>query len=72
MGILIMGIQDRDYMKRPSGDGAGHGASADTRLEQFFSDFLRRHRRLVKVLGVAFAVLIIASILVAIGSNKGR
>jgi len=41
-----MGIDDRDYMKRPCDDDE-RGSSPESRLEVFFGDFLREHPRLL-------------------------
>jgi hypothetical protein len=67
-----MGIQDRDYMKRPSDDGAERAASPEAKVEAFFRGVLRRHPRLPVALGVALVVLIVAAILVARLSGNGR
>jgi hypothetical protein len=57
-----MGIQDRDYMKRPSDN---HEDASDQRLEAFFSGLLRRYPRLPWVVGGVLAALILGAILLA-------
>ena len=66
-----MGLGDRDYMKRPSDDDLRRAASNDARLEAFLSAFLSRHPRFLVVAGVALAVLIVASIIIAKFAGKG-
>ena len=67
-----MGIQDRDYMKRPSDDEAQRASSPDARLEAFLSGFLDRHPRFFLVAGVILAVLIVLAVVVTkfAGTNR--
>ena len=60
----LMGIRDRDYMKRPSDDDAQRASSPDARLEACLSGFLSRHPRFFLVAGVGLAVLIVLAIVV--------
>jgi hypothetical protein len=61
-----MGIQDRDYMKRPSDDDDDRRASSpDSRLEAFLSGFLQRHPRFFLYVGIGLAVLVAVAIVVA-------
>jgi len=60
-----MGIRDRDYMKRPSDAGDRHSPDSDSKLEQFFADFLARHPRLPWVISIVLAILIAAALLAA-------
>ncbi len=66
-----MGIQDRDYMKRPSDDDADRrGSSSDSKLEDAISGFLRRNPRFFLYVGLGVGALVIAAIVV-IKSQKG-
>ena len=68
-----MGLDDRDYMRRPSNDeGPGVSSSADEKLEAFFSGFLSRHPRFLVVAGVVVAVAILLAILIAKMGGKGN
>ncbi len=60
-----MGIEDRDYMKRPSDDGGDGSQSSGSKLENFFAGFLARHPRLPWVIGIVLAILIATGLLVA-------
>jgi hypothetical protein len=57
-----MGIQDRDYMKRPS-DG-GSAPSAADRVEQFSSGFFARHPRFFLYVMLGLVVLAIGALVV--------
>ena len=61
-----MGIQDRDYMKRPP---ANRRKESDQRLEAFFSTLLKRYPRLPLVAGALLVALIVTGILVALLGN---
>lgn len=68
-----MGLDDRDYMKRASNDGAqGVSSSADEKLEAFFGGFLSRHPRFLVVAGVVVAVVILLAIVIAKMGGKGN
>ncbi|MHB8519491.1 MAG: hypothetical protein ACYDH9_01920 [Limisphaerales bacterium] len=67
-----MGIRDRDYMKRPSGDEAQRGSSPDARLEALLNGFLQRHPRFFIYLVVAVVGLIIVALVVAKFADKGQ
>ena len=58
-----MGIQDRDYMKRPRTEDRSYSSSLDEKWEGFFSGFLQRHPLLLKRLGIILAGLLLASLL---------
>jgi hypothetical protein len=60
-----MGILNRDYMKRPSGDDDRHASSPDSRAEEFFSRFMERHPRFFLYVGIGLAAVIIVAIIVA-------
>ena len=59
-----MGIQIRDYMKRPPDDDGRQPSTADGQLEAFLSGFLQRHPRFFVYLGIALVALIIIALLV--------
>ena len=65
-----MGIQDRDYMKRPTSEDPETASTLAGKLEAFFSGILQRHPRLPLVVGIVLAVLIIAALLMARFSSK--
>jgi len=66
-----MGIQDRDYMKRPPDDESLHPSSTDNKLEEFLSGFLARHPRLFLYVGIGLlALVILAFIMVKISGNR--
>jgi hypothetical protein len=63
-----MGIQDRDYMRRPRNDGGGHrtpdsgsGSDGDSALDRFF----QRNPRFLLYVSIAFGVLIVITLIVA-------
>ena len=66
-----MGIQDRDYMRRPSGDD-GHEASSADKLEKFVSGFLARHPRFFFYAGICLAILILAALVVVKVAGASR
>ena len=59
-----MGIQDRDYMKRPSDDD-DRGSSPDSKAEEFFSRFLRKNPRFFLYVSLAIGALIIIGLIIA-------
>jgi hypothetical protein len=64
-----MGIDDRDYMKRPCDDD-GRGSSPESKLEVFFSDFLRKHPRLLLgIVAILAGVIVIAVVLIKISGS---
>jgi hypothetical protein len=67
-----MGIQNRDYMKRPSDDDDQRASAPDAKLEEFFSRFLRRHPKFFIYVGIALAVLVIAALVVAKLTTKSQ
>ena len=67
-----MGIEDRDYMKRPSHEGDRFASSPDDKLEAFFGGFLERHPRFFVHLGIAFVILFIVALVAAKLSGKGH
>jgi hypothetical protein len=60
-----MGIQDRDYMKKPPDDDGRQFSSADNRLEEFFSGFLARHPRFFLYVGIGLLALVILALVMA-------
>lgn len=60
-----MGIHDRDYMKRPSDDEGETSAPSGSKLEAFFSEFLRRHPRLLLIILVTLSVAILLAVVIA-------
>ena len=66
-----MGIQNRDYMKRPDDDD-GRGSSSDSGMEGALSGFLERHPRFFVYVGVGIGVLVVIAIVVAVVINKGQ
>jgi len=60
-----MGIQSRDYMKRPSDSDGRLPAAPDSNLENLLSGFLRKHPRFFVYLGAGLIVLIISALLLA-------
>ncbi len=59
-----MGIQSRDYMKRPPDDDDHASSTPDAKLEAFFSSFLHKHPRFFLYVGVAIAILAIAAVII--------
>lgn len=57
-----MGIQDRDYMKKPSPSGR-HPRSPEDRLEDFFSDFLEKHPKFFLHVGIGFGILLVIALI---------
>lgn len=64
-----MGIQDRDYMRRrpddAGGRGGGDGSSAESRAEEFFARFLRRHPRFFLYVGLGLGALVILGLILS-------
>jgi hypothetical protein len=62
-----MGLQDRDYMRRPSGDDddnrseSSPGSHVETWLEGFFA----RHPKLPLAVGITLAALFVAALVYA-------
>ena len=68
-----MGIQNRDYMKRPSDDDDdGRASSSDSKLEAWLAGFLRRHPRFFLYVGIALAVLIVVAVIVVKLTTKSQ
>ena len=67
-----MGIQDRDYMRRPPDDDDERSSSADSRAEAFFSRFFEKHPRFFLYLLVGLGVLLLMALLVAKLSGSSR
>jgi len=67
-----MGIRDRDYMKRPSDDEGGNSAPSASKVEAFFSEFLRKHPRLFLVILLVLAAAILIAAIVAKISGGGN
>ena len=68
MDVRSMGIQNRDYMKRPSEEGGGPLSSPDEKVEAFLSNFVQKHRRFLIYSGIALGVLIIVALAIALFS----
>ena len=66
-----MGIQDRDYMKRPSDDDGGRRSLSDSGAEDFLSRFLEKHPRFFLYLGIGIAVLALITLIVVM-TSKGK
>ena len=74
-----MGIQDRDYMKRPPKKGGDESLSVEkgdddplsvgSKAEEFFSGFLRKHPRFFLSLGIVFLILVIIALLLSKFAN---
>ena len=64
-----MGIQDRDYMKRPPNDG-DRRSSSGSEPEDFLSSFLERHPRFFLYLGIGIAVLTLITVVVVMTSKS--
>jgi hypothetical protein len=65
-----MGIENRDYMKRPDGDDLPDSDShsdptSDSRLADAMSGFFRRRPRFLIYVCIGLAVFVIAAIVVA-------
>ena len=67
-----MGIQDRDYMKRPSDDDDERGSSTESGAEEFFSRFLRRNPRFFLYVAIAIGALIIIGLVIAKSSGQSQ
>jgi len=67
-----MGIQSRDYMKRPSGDYDERPSTPEGKIEAFLSGFLQKHPRFFLYLGIGLALLILIGLLLAKFSAQGR
>ena len=65
-----MGIQDRDYMRRPPEDDGHDGSSPDSKLEELFSVFLRRHSKHLFYFGIGLVVLFVVALLVTKVAGK--
>jgi hypothetical protein len=67
---IIMGIQDRDYMKRrPSDDddrrGGSSGSSTGANAEEMVSRFLERHPKFFWYAGIALGALVVIGLAIA-------
>ena len=60
-----MGIQNRDYMKRPSDDDHRRESSSGSGAEEFFAQFLQRHPRFFIYVALGLAALVVVAIVVA-------
>lgn len=73
-----MGIQDRDYMRRPPDDddddepgSSSRSSSSDSDAAERVGQFLQRHSRFFRYAGIAIGVLIIIAVIVAtVSGNK--
>jgi len=60
----VMGIRDRDYMKRPSDDDGSRGSSPESNAEDFLSKFFQKHPRFFLYVAIGFGALIILSLVI--------
>ena len=60
-----MGLQDRDYMRRGSGDGDERRSSPDSKAEASLAHFLQKHPRFFLYVAVGLGALILLGLLVA-------
>ena len=67
-----MGIRDRDYMKRPSGDDGEDGSSSESRAEEFAQRVLARSRKLILIGGIVLVILIVVALLVSKFSSSSH
>jgi len=75
-----MGIQDRDYMRRPSGgdDGGRRGGRRDERSSDDYGDegilgrFFRRNPRFLTYVCIGLGVLILIAVLAVKFSERHR
>jgi hypothetical protein len=68
-----MGIQNRDYMKRPADDDDDRQASSsESSAEEFLTRFLQRHPRLFIYVGVGLAIVAVVAVLVAVLANRSN
>ena len=67
-----MGIQNRDYMKRPSDDDDPRSSTPDNKLEAFFSRFLQRYPKFFVYVGIALAALVIAVVVIVKLTSKSQ
>jgi hypothetical protein len=67
-----MGIQNRDYMKRPPDDDDRPGSWSESKAEELLTGFLQRHPRFFLYVGVGLAVLIVAAVALARLSNRSQ
>ena len=70
--IGIMGIQDRDYMKRSSDDDRDSGSSSDSRAEEMARRFFKRYPRFFLYCTLGIVILVVATVVVARFSGNGR
>ena len=64
-----MGIQSRDYMRRPPDEDDDHNSSSESNAEEFFSRFLRKHPRFFLHIGIALGVLILITLIIVKSSS---
>jgi hypothetical protein len=64
-----MGIQNRDYMRRPADGDSGEGHPADSGAEAWLAGFLRRNPRFFVWVGVGIGLLVGITLLVAMFSR---
>lgn len=64
-----MGIQDRDYMRRPSDEDERRSsrryASPESQAEELARNLLSKHRKVLIYAGIALGVLIVAALILA-------
>jgi hypothetical protein len=64
-----MGIQDRDYMKRPPDDDRRRGSSSGSDAEDRLSRFLEKHPRFFLYVGIGLGVLLLITLAVVVASK---
>ena len=65
-----MGIQDRDYMRRPPENDGKYTSSPDSKLEEMFSGFLQRHSKHLLYFGMGLVILFVIALIAAKFSGK--
>jgi hypothetical protein len=65
-----MGIQDRDYMKRPSGDDPD--SSPESKAGEFAQRVLARSRKAILICGILLGALLVIALIVSRFSGGGH
>ncbi len=65
MSQRIMGIHDRDYMKRGPADEPRDDSSSDDKLDAFLTGFLQRNPRFFLFLTLGLGILILIGLFLA-------
>ena len=66
-----MGLQDRDYMKKPAPGGSGRfsAKSGETEAEDYLQGFLNRHPNLVRRVIAGLCIFFVVMLVVIVASN---